>query len=406
MKVLQINSVSGIRSTGRICADIAALLQENGNESLIVYGRERAGRGSEDISLRIGSHGTNVLHYLSYMLHDDDGRGSYLVTKRLIRKIKRYRPDIIHLHNIHGHYIHYNVLLDYIAKAEIPLVLSLYDCWQFTGNCHHFDYIGCDKWKTQCEHCPMQNKYPGDKFWIDRTARNFRNKQKRLGKIKNKVILPGSYWLAGLVKESFLKDAPIIALPSGLDLFKYRPRESDIKQTHGVGDRAVVLCVASTWSRAKGVHFLAEIAERISPFATLVAVGALADETVKSHPNILHIKQTNSIEELCMWYTAADVYLNLTLQETLGLTNVEALACGTPVVTFASGGCTECVDETCGVAVKRDDVAAAIAAVENIVKNHPFDKTACFEKAAKFDKNKLYMKYLEVYESLCRRTTD
>ncbi len=400
MKVLQINSVCGIRSTGRICTDIADMLQKNGDECLIVYGREHAGSNSENISLKIGSYATNVLHYFNFMLHDDDGKGSWLITKRLIRKIKKFKPDIIHLHNIHGHYINYNVLLDYIAESNIPAVFSLYDCWQFTGNCTHFDYIGCEKWKEQCKACPIQDKYPFDRHWIDRSARNFKNKQKHMQKIKNKVILPGSYWLAGIARESFLKDSKIVPLQSGLDLTKYHMKESDIKKQHGLEDRAVVLCVASTWSRAKGVHFLCEVADKLADTATLVVVGALADDAVKTHPNIVHIEQTNSIDELCMWYTAADAYLNLTLQETLGLTNVEALACGTPVVTFASGGCTECVDDTCGIAVKRDDVDAAVKAVKDIVKTYPFTREACLKKANEFDKNKLYTKYLDVYREL------
>ncbi len=400
MRILLINSVCGIRSTGRICTDIAQILHQNGDECLIVYGREQAGSGSENFSLKIGNFATNVLHYLSYMFNDDDGKGSWLITKRLIRQIEAYKPDIIHLHNIHGHYIHYNALLDYIAKSSIPAVFSLYDCWQFTGNCTHFDYIGCDKWKTQCLYCPAQDKYPLDRYWVDCSARNFQNKRKRLQAIKNKVILPGSYWLEGIVRESFLKDDRIITVQSGLDLTKYCPKESDIKQKYGIADRNVVLCVASTWSRAKGMHFLAEIAERISDFAALVVIGALPNDALKALPNIIHIGQTNSIEELTMWYTAADVYLNLTLQETLGLTNVEALACGTPVVTFASGGCTECVDDTCGIVVERDNISAAVDGVRDVIEKHPFTKEACYQKAQKFDKNKLYSKYLEIYREL------
>ncbi len=400
MRILQINSVCGIRSTGRICTDIADLLQKNGDECLIVFGREAAGINSKNISLKIGNYATNVIHYLNYIFHDDDGKGSWIITKRLVQKIKKYNPDIIHLHNIHGHYINYNVLMDFIAEAKIPAVFSLYDCWQFTGNCAHFDYVGCEKWKNQCANCPIQEKYPLDKYWIDRSAKNFLNKKKRMKRIKNKIILPGSYWLESMVRESFLKDDYIITVQSGLDLAKYRPITSDIKKKHGIEGETVVLCVASTWSRAKGAHLLLKVADQIKGFARLVVVGALSDEAAKTHANIICIEQTNSIDELCMWYTAADVYLNLTLQETLGLTNVEALACGTPVVTFASGGCTECIDETCGIAVRRDDVDAAIKAVMNIVKNQPFKKEACFAKAAKFDKNLLYTKYLDVYQEL------
>ena len=166
MRVLMVNSVCGIRSTGRICSETAQMLIDRGDECLVMFGRENLGAGSERFGRKYGNFFTNVLHYLIQMLFDDDGAGSYFVTKKMVRDIKKFAPDIVHLHNIHGHFVNYSLLMKYLAKSNVPVVFSFYDCWMFTGNCCHFDYYGCDKWKTQCKDCPIQNKYPFDKLYM------------------------------------------------------------------------------------------------------------------------------------------------------------------------------------------------------------------------------------------------
>lgn len=398
MKVLQINSVSGIRSTGRICLKIAQLLEEQGDECKILFGRESAGKEAEKYSWRIGSKYSNILHYLKYVITDDEGSGSYFVTKRTLQRINEYKPDIIHIHNLHGHYINYNVLMDYLTSKDIPVVFSLYDCWMFTGDCTHFDSIGCKKWKAHCEHCPMQIKYPLDEYMIDSSRRNFDNKREKMSRIKKKIISPGSYWLESVVKDSFLKEYPIYTVQSGIDLTRFQAKVTDIKDRYNI-DKQIVLLVASQWSKNKGVHYLPEIINRIAGKHQIVVIGQLRED-IKLGNQVIHIQRTDSIDEMVAWYSAADVYVNITLQETLGLTNVEALACGTPVVTFDSGGCKECIDESCGIAVKRGDIEALVDAIRKVLEEHPFSKEACRKRSLSFDDKECYKKYLNLYDDL------
>ncbi len=403
MKVVLINSVCGIRSTGRICSETAGMLKARGDDCLVFFGRVKAGAGCEEFACKFGNIVTNVFHYFTRMLFDDDGKGSYFVTKRMIRKIKAYDPDVIHIHNLHGHYIHYGLLMDFLAESGIPTVFSFYDCWMFTGNCTHFDYIGCNKWETMCEDCPNQSKYIFDKYWLDASKKNYISKRAAMERIKNKYITPGSYWMEGLVRRSFLKDCDIRTVQSGVDLGKFKPNYTDIRQEYDLKDKHIVLCVASNWTKEKGIDYLPKLADELPDGYKIVVVGNIKSKNFTLPEGVIHIPQTNSLEELTAWYTAADVYVNLTLQETLGLTNIEALACGTPVVTFNSGGSPECVDETCGIVVARGDIQGAARAVENIVTNNLFSSQACCDRAQRFDKNLCYLKYIELYDEIKRK---
>lgn len=403
MKVVLINSVCGIRSTGKICSETAKMLLDRGDDCRVFFGREQMGAGCEKFAKKFGNRFTNILHYFTRILFDDDGKGSFFPTFHMIREIKKFNPDVIHILNLHGHYVNYRLLMNYLAKSKKPVIFSFFDTWMFTGNCTHFDYIGCDKWQTLCKKCPHQSKYPCDKYWLDSATKNYKFKKKCMDKIENKCITPGSYWMESLVRNSFLKECDICTVQSGIDLDKFKVRDSDIRDKFSLADKFIVLCVASTWTKVKGLDYLNQLANELSQDYKVVVIGKIKPKGYELSSKIIHIKQTNDVVELSKWYSAADVYVNLTLQETLGLTNIEALACGTPVVTFASGGCTECVDDTCGIAVPRGDIFGVINAVEKIKLENPFSKEDCIAKSLKFDKNLCYEKYIKLYEEIIKK---
>ena len=405
MKVLQINPVSGIRSTGRICLEVAKLLEKRGDECMILYGREHAGKEAEQYSLKCGNIVTNVLHYLTYMLTDNEGKGSYFTTGRFIKAIRAFGPDVIHIHNLHGHYINYGRLFRFLAKENIPVLFSFYDCWMFTGGCTHFDYIGCEKWKTLCSHCPNQSKYPLDRYLPDHSKKNYLKKMRAMQSVKKKILSPGSEWMEGLVRQSFLKENEIVTVQSGIDLGRFVHKDSDIAKKHHL-TKKIILLVASQWTMQKGLAYVKPLAEKIGDRYHIVLIGELRDKQFTLPDHVLHIEQTHDQEEMIMWYSAASVYVNVTLQETLGLTNIEALACGTPVVTFDSGGCKECVDPSCGIVVSRGDFDGLYEGIISVLENGGFSPEACRKKSENFDKNQCYQKYLALYDRLNAMSED
>ena len=400
MKVLQINSVCGIGSTGRIVVQIHKLLKEKGYKSYVAYGRDYA--RDCDSTVRIGNKFDNYMHVAITRLFDRHGFGSKKATANFIEKVEKIDPDIIHLHNIHGYYVNIELLFKYIKEANKPVVWTLHDCWAFTGHCAYFDYIGCDRWKTGCYECPQKKTYPSS-ILIDNSKRNFERKKELFTGIKNMVIVTPSRWLAGLVKESFLKEYPVKRIPvkvinNGIDLEIFKPMESDFRKRYGLENKFIILGVANVWDRRKGYDYFIKLSETLKQDEIIVMVG-LTEKQKKNLPkNIIGITRTNNVKELAEIYSAADVFVNPTLEDNFPTTNLEALACGTPVVTFDTGGSPECVDESCGVVVEKGNLKELIEAIERIRLN-TFNKDYCINRAKDFDKSK-YSEYLELYSSL------
>jgi glycosyltransferase involved in cell wall biosynthesis len=400
VKVLQINSVCGIGSTGRIVVQIHKLLKEKGYKSYVAYGRDYA--RDCDSTVRIGNKFDNYMHVAITRLFDRHGFGSKKATANFIEKVEKIDPDIIHLHNIHGYYVNIELLFKYIKEANKPVVWTLHDCWAFTGHCAYFDYIGCDRWKTGCYECPQKKTYPSS-ILIDNSKRNFERKKELFTGIKNMVIVTPSRWLAGLVKESFLKEYPVKRIPvkvinNGIDLEIFKPMESDFRKRYGLENKFIILGVANVWDRRKGYDYFIKLSETLKQDEIIVMVG-LTEKQKKNLPkNIIGITRTNNVKELAEIYSAADVFVNPTLEDNFPTTNLEALACGTPVVTFDTGGSPECVDESCGVVVEKGNLKELIEAIERIRLN-TFNKDYCINRAKDFDKSK-YSEYLELYSSL------
>lgn len=399
MKVLQINSVCGIGSTGRIATDIHNILIEQGHESYIAYGRDLP-KNCEN-AIRIGSKIDNYTHVAKTRLLDKHGFGSIQATKEFINRIKDIDPDIIHLHNIHGYYINVEILFNYLKEANKPVVWTLHDCWSFTGHCSHFDYIGCNKWKTGCFNCPQKQEYPKS-ILIDNSEQNFHRKSEAFTGVENLTIVTPSKWLAQLVNESFLNDYRIEIIHNGIDLEVFKPTKSSFRKKYNLQNKFIILGVASTWTNRKGLEEFVKLSHELDEDEVIVLVGVTNYQIKQLPKNIIGIRRTNSIEELAEIYTAADVFMNLTLEEVLGLTNIESLACGTPVVTYDTGGSKECIDKSTGILVDKEDLGTAIKGLR-LIKNN--EKTIysdqCRQRALTlFEKRNKYNDYISIYKKV------
>lgn len=343
MRVLFINVVCGIRSTGRICVELAEALEAQGHEVKIAYGRESVPARYEKYALRIGSDRDVRLHGLYARLFDAQGLGSRGATKRLLAWAEEWQPELLWLHNLHGYYLNYELLFDWIRRhPEMEVRWTLHDCWAFTGHCTHFSFVGCEQWKTRCLRCPQRREYPAS-LLLDGCARNFaRKKAAFTGLPKLKLITP-SAWLAGLVRQSFLKDYPVEVCYNTIDTAVFKPTPGDFRERCGLTGKKLVLGVASVWSERKGLGDFLALAGRLGEGYTVVLVG-LSEKQLRALPEgILGLPRTNSPVELAEIYTAADVFVNPTYEDTYPTTNLEAQACGTPALTYRTGGSPESV---------------------------------------------------------------
>lgn len=401
MKILQINSVCGVGSTGRISTDLYKVLEKQGNECKIAYGRGEAPEGID--SIKIGSKFDNYTHVFKTRVFDKHGFGSFNATKKFIEEVKEYNPDIIHLHNIHGYYINIEVLFNYIKEANKPVVWTLHDCWAFTGHCSHFDYVGCDKWKEGCDNCIQKKEYPSSKF-IDNSQLNYKKKKELFTSIKNMTIVTPSKWLANLVKESFLGQYPVEVINNGIDLDVFKPTESNFREKYNLQDKFIVLGVANVWSERKGLKYFIELSKKLRDNYNVVVVGVNEKQKRELPSNILAFTRTNNVKELAEIYTASDVFVNPTLEDNFPTTNLEALACGTPVITFNTGGSMEVIDELCGKLVKQNDVDNLLIEVEALNKNIKFIREDyCINKAMRlYDKNNKFNEYVNLYRNILR----
>ncbi len=388
MKVLMINSVCGIRSTGRICTDLADALTAQGHEVKIAYGRETVPEKSRKYAVRIGSNTDNKLHGLRSRLFDDTGFGSKRATKRFIEWVKSYDPDVVHLHNIHGYYINIELLFRYLAEAEKPVIWTLHDCWSFTGHCAYFDYAECDRWKTGCHNCPQKKEYPSSML-ADRSKKNWEAKKKLFTAVKDMVFVTPSEWLAEILGQSYFGKYPVKVINNDIDLSVFRPTEGDFREKNGLTGKKMLLGVASVWDRRKGLKDYIKLSEKLDDNYRIVLVG-LSEEQIKQLPeNVIGISRTNNTKELAEIYTAADYFLNLTYEDNYPTVNLEAQACGTPVISYRTGGSTESAVRF-GTVVEK----GAVGDVLKLIQSSPeFEKSLDFEES----RGHAVEKYMELY---------
>lgn len=349
MKIVQINTFSN-KSTGTIMMNIHKRLLSEGIESYVVWGRGRDAKDDTEIYMnnKIGVY-THALHT---RLTDKTGSYSKKSTRKLIEKLEQIRPDLIHLHNIHGYYINIEMLFNYIRKNNIKVVWTLHDCWAFTGHCPHFELIECNKWKEECYNCSQKNVYP--KSILDNSKWNYQKKKELFTGLDITIVTP-SKWLAELVKKSFLKEYEVKVINNGIntDIFKYR--ESDFKKKFNIEDKKIILGVASEWTKEKGLYDFINLSKIVDETVQIVLVG-LNKKQIKQIPNnIIGIERTENAEQLAEIYSVADIYFNPTYADNYPTTNLEALVCGTPVITYNTGGSPECINETNGIVTDFED---------------------------------------------------
>lgn len=336
-----INSVCGIRSTGRICTDLAQALEKNGHEVKIAYGREAVPEEFQKYAVRIGSDLDVKVHALSARLLDNSGFGSRRATRKFIKWIKEYDPDIIHLHNIHGYYINIEILINYLKSCNKKIIWTLHDCWAFTGHSAYCDAINCTRWQTGCHSCPQKQEYP--KSYIDRSTRNWEKKKELFTSVPAMTIVTPSKWLAGLVKQSFLSKYEVTVIHNGIDTTKFYPCENDFRKVYGLENKFVLLGVATAWDDMKGYSDFIRLSELLDDSFAIVMVG-LTDKQLEELPKkIIGIKRTASVKELSYIYSSTDLFLNLTYCDTYPTVNIEAMSCNTPVLTYATGVIVESI---------------------------------------------------------------
>lgn len=392
MKILQINSVCGSGSTGKIAVEISDYLDSLNIENYIAYG---IGNSNRHNTYKIGNRIDNHLHSFMSRKFCLQGYGSIFSTIKFIRYIKRINPDIIHLHNIHGHYLNFPILFNYLKKSNVNVVWTFHDCWPFTGKCAHFTKAKCYKWKTHCQNCKQLNTYPDS--IRDRTFKNFNDKKEYFTSIDKFHIVTVSNWLKETVENSFFKGKNIKCIYNGIDTNVFKPVQSTLRKKLGIENKFVILGVASVWNSGKGLNEFIELSKKIDDDSVIILIG-LSDEQIEDLPkNMIGISRTENIEELVKFYTLADVFINLSIEETFGLVVAEALACGTPAIVYDSTACPEVVELKESCIVKSHNIDELTKKI-NFFKN--MNEKLVIKLNKKFNLNEMLSHYVDLYNHI------
>ncbi len=387
-----INVTCGTGSTGRICTDLAEALEKKGHDVKIAYGRDDVPEKYKKYAIKIGNDMGVKIHALKARLFDASGFGSRRETSKFIEWLKKYNPDIIHLHNVHGYYINVELLFNYLKTCNKKIIWTLHDSWAFTGHTPYCDVINCYKWKSVCNNCQLLKEYP--KTLFDFSKRNWKKKKELFNGITKMIMVTPSEWLRGLVKESFLKSYDTIVINNGIDTRIFYHRDSNILERYGIKNKYVVLGVSSIWDHMKGLDDYIELSQMLEKKYKLVLVG-LTEKQIKSLPKeILGIKRTESINELAMIYSEANLFANLSYCENYPTVNIEALACGTPVLTYETGGSPEIVKKYGGIVVEKKNIQA----VREKINEAERKQIQISFKPKENDVNSMINRYLDIYE--------
>ena len=401
-KLIEINTTLNSGSTGRIAEQIAAKAQEHGWDCFYAHGGRYIGK-SQFPAIQVSSKCDNYVHAFIGEYLGRHGLGSTIATKRFVEKIKEINLDVIHLHNIHGYYLNYKVLFEYIAESKIPIVWTLHDCWSFTGHCTHFDNAGCNKWKTGCGECPLQMAQYKSRL-IDRSRKNYLLKKQLYSNLTNMTIVPVSHWLESLVEQSILKRFQVRVIHNGINLSVFKPTENKIRERFNIPEnKMMVLGVIGSGFDEKGKDEFVELSKQNN--LQIVLVGLTANDKIGLPDNIIQLGRTSCHAELAEYYSAADVMLNPTYNDTFPTINIEALACGTPVITYKTGGSPEILDENTGIVVEKGDMSGLRQAIDTIrsIGKSSYSQP-CRERAELyFNKDDRYEDYVRLYEDLIKR---
>ncbi len=408
-KLLQINPVLRVStSTGRIMQEIGELAMRNGWESYIAYSRGRDGIKSCTSKLvPVGNKWSVAWHGVKTRLLDAHGLASSKATRQFIKRIEQIKPDVIHIHNIHGYFLNYRILFDYLSKCDIPVVWTVHDCWLYTGHCYYYSYIQCNRWQTGCHDCPQRREFPAS-LWHDRSEKNYEDKRKAFTSMPKDrlIIVPVSEWIKSEMQQSFFRGYDFRVIHNGINTEVFRVYDSqETRKKYGLGNKHVLLGVASIWSKEKGLDDFIQMAKLLHEDEVIVLVGIKPEEKKKLPAGIVGIARTENIRQLAALYATADAFINPTWQDNYPTVNMEAIACGTPVVTYRTGGSVEAVTEETGFVVEQGDVRGLLEAARRVEQQgKAYYQNQCREYAlAHFKKEDRYADYIRLYDELTMR---
>lgn len=400
MIVYQINVEANYGSTGKIAEALGQMVQQKGGKAYLAHGRNY--RDSALETYKVGSLWSHALHLLISRIFDGQGRGSYWATKKLVSHLKRIKPDIIHLHNLHGYYLNYKVLFKYLKDFKGSIVWTLHDCWALTGHCTHYEHIGCEKWKTNCSACPQTKKYPSS-LWLDNSYNNHKDKKRSFSMPSKLHIVTVSHWLEKQVKQSYLSDLNSRTIHNGLNTLVFNKKiVNNPRATYQMENSFLILGVASVWDTNKGLSDFIALSKKLKKTDKIVLIG-LSKAQIRQLPDeIIGLERTDSLETLIAWYTTADVYFNASYEESFGMTTIEAMACGTPVIVYDATACSEPVTDKVGYRVKKRDINGIKKAIETIRirKSSSFETDCRNHVLQNFDMKDRLNDYFLLYEKL------
>ena len=397
--LLQINVDANNGSNGSIARDIGSIALAKGWKSYIAYGRRMLPCDSELI--RVGNDWDVRLHGVLTRLFDLHGLGSILTTKKFLKRMDIIQPDIVHLHNIHGYYINYKLLFEHLQKRNIPVVWTFHDCWPFTGHCGYFTSIRCEKWKTLCHNCPQKKGYPSS-FFLDRSEKAFKLKKNLFSNVEKLYITTVSHWLKSLVDESFLSDKDIRVVYNGINIDKFIYRPSILKSQYGIEDKFVLMSAAANWSNGKGWNDYISLSEKLSDDYAIMLLGVTEEQSKKLPPKIIGVKRVENMDKLAEYYSMADILLNLSHEETFGMTTAEAMACGTPGISYNVTACPEILSSETGVVVEEGNFQHIVSAIEEIrSKGKQYYSNACRKRVVEnFNYKIVNQAFFDIYDDI------
>lgn len=398
-KLLQINSVVNTGSTGVIVEEIGRKVMSKGWESFIAYGRNNATNSKSNL-IKVGNNYDILLHGISTRLFDNHGLCSKRATENLVGKIKEISPDVIHLHNVHGYYINYPILFSYLREWSGPVVWTLHDCWAFTGHCAYYSFAKCDKWKFKCNNCPQKKQYPSS-LLFDRSEENFQKKGEIFGMLPNLTIVTVSDWLSSQVRMSFLGKYRRAVIKNGInrDIFNVSYKELETKKNPDVFR---ILGVANTWDRRKGLMDFIELRKKLPNNFEITLVGLSQKQIEKLPSGIVGISRTSTQSELAKLYANSDVYINTSIEETLGMTTIEAMGCGTPAIVYESTACSEPIEPVFCKSVPPRNIDAVIKAINEVIESQSPDMANTLSRWVDnhFTNEVFLNNYMSLYDSL------
>ena len=407
--LLQINPVLRVNtSTGRIMQEIGELAMQHGWRSCIAYSKGRDGiKSCQSEVIPVGNKWSTIWHGLETRLFDRHGLASNEATRLFVKQIQELKPDVIHIHNIHGYFLNYQILFDFLAKSNIPVIWTVHDCWLYTGHCYYYSYAGCNKWQTGCGHCPQKKEFPAS-WLIDRSHQNYEDKKQAFTSLPldQLTIVPVSEWIREEMQHSFFRNNQFHVIHNGINtnIFNiYNPEQ--VKQKYGLNGKHILLGVASIWSREKGFDDCIQMADLLHPDEMLVLVGVRPEQQKKLKKNMLGIPRTENIHQLAELYAAADAFINPTWQDNYPTVNLEAISCGTPVVTYRTGGSIEAITDQTGFIVPQGNVKDMLEAARLISqRGKAYYQQPCRTYALEnFRKEDRYQDYLDLYDKLTER---